>query len=993
MEGILMERKALITADWHFDNYTNISKVDPSTGLSKRAVELLEVVESMGDRAEGLGATYFIVLGDIFHKSQIPVPLYNAVYDALRKISQQVEHLIILKGNHDFYDKKGEVNSIHSFRDIAIVVEHPGQARLGTKMGLFLPYTDDVDAWRDAASLHGDYLFTHMDIIGAAYSGFERESTKGITEEDFIGDFDLSFSGHIHQPQRVGETGYIVGAPMAHSFKDAGATDRGYLLFDVEMGQVELEDSDYNAFMKVPADELHERSKNGPTYLWVTGLDREQYKQLADWDNVIKKDRAESVTSEERTKLEASSSYEDIVKEYLEYKGTDPEDEDYQHYKDLGMQALDEGGAGARLMSSHLKDITVSVRNWFGFGDEQQEFECTPSEEGLGLVKVNGVNKSSQSRSSNGAGKTSIRKTLVQGFYGVSGKIKNVEVINEAAPEDEKAFLRLTFTGPDGKRAAIERTVSHKGRATLVFEKEDEDGNLQDVSKRSRSSVTQKDIEDYIGLSREAFEVSISFDGENSYANASPSEKDEILNQLVGLHGYDQVYEWVKNCLGKLELDAIERELEKNEVSRGHVERELASYERKREEAEERYERALERHAERVKKVGLEVANLETQILEKHEEQKQIEKELKKVGVELDLIDTDKLSKLEAETKEEVEVLGQALAINHENQVDLNTKLNKANSVSGKVRCPTCFTDVDAGHLGEVVAEFEEQLSELEESEEVLESKLKEAKKKQRKAGETRDKYQTLISKKERKSSKIEHLGEVMDNLKESQARAEKRLQELEETTPEKDEVGSFEDEIHDATARLMKLGKTRKRLERKARNQRRKEDILKFWKEGFSSRGIRNLLLDGVMDDLNDLSRRYSNILTAGETEVIFTSQTELASGEMRNKPDVQIRDVYGGSSYQLSSGGETRRINMIVDLAIHSLASRRYKTGFIFMDEIFTRVDSRGQELVMELLNEVLDEIPTIYLISNQEVINNYPFDNEITVVREGKQTRIEA
>lgn len=986
-----MERKALITGDWHFDNYTNISKVDPSTGLSKRARELLGVAEAMGNRAEELDVTYFLVLGDIFHKSQIPVPLYNAVYDLLRQISQQVGHLIILKGNHDFYDKKGEVNSIHSFRDIATVVEHPTQMRLGTKEGVFLPYTDDVDAWRDAASLQGNYLFTHMDIIGASYSGFERESTKGITEEDFMRSFDLSFSGHIHQPQRIGKTGHIVGAPMAHSFKDAGATDRGYILLDVGTGHVKFEESDYNAFMKVPADELHEHSKNSSTYFWVTGLDREQYKELTDWDNVVKKDRAEAVTAEERTKLEASSSYEEIVKEYLEYKGIDPDDDDYQLYMDLGMQALDEGGAGARLMSSHLKDMAVSVKNWFGFGNELQKFECTPSEEGLGLVRVNGINMSSQSRSSNGAGKTSIRKTLVQGFYGVSGKIKNVEVVNEAAPEDEKAFLRLVFTGPDGKRAAIERTVSHKGRSTLVFEKEDEDGNLQDVSKR-RSNDTQKDIEDYIGLSREAFEVSISFDGENSYANASPSEKDEILNQLVGLHGYDQVYNWVKQRLDNLDLDDIERELEKNDVSRGHVERELASYKRKREEAEERYERALERHARRLEKVESEVVSLENQISDKQDECEQVESELKKVGVELDLIDTEQLKTLEEEAEDEVETLGQALAVNHENQTNLSSKLDRANSVSGKVECPTCFNEVDSDHLDAVVADFEKQLVELKASEEVLESKLKEAKKKRGKARKTRDKYQTLLSKKERKTSKIEHLGEVIDNLRGSKSKAKKRLQELEESTPEKDEVGSFEDEISEAVARLMQLGKTRKRLERNARNQRRREEILKFWKEGFSSRGIRNLLLDGVMDDLNDLSRRYSNILTAGETEVIFTSQTELASGEKRNKPDIQIKDVYGGSSYQLSSGGETRRINMIVDLAIHSLASRRYKTGFIFMDEIFTRVDSRGQELVMELLNEVLDEIPTIYLISNQEVINNYPFDNEITVVREGKQTRIE-
>ena len=988
-----MKTNALITGDWHLDNFTSFSKVDPATGLSQRAVELLEVVEGLGDYAEEANCQFFIMLGDMFHKSNIPVPLYNATYDVVRGIARKVEHVIILKGNHDFYDRKGDVTSVHSFRDIATVVEHPATIfSIGGKRCTFIPYTDSVDQWREwVAKADGDYLFTHMDIQGVSYSGFERESTTGITQEDFLKGFDLSFTGHIHQPQCVGGTGYIVGAPAAHSFKDAGAFDRRCLILD-DLGGVESVETDYNSFQKVQVEELHPSMKNGPTYLWVMGLDRDQYEDLSDWDNVIKKERTDRVEEDERTNLSTSSTYEEIVNEYLVYKGLGTEDEDYGYYQARGLQALQEGGAGARLMSSHLKDIEVEVKNWFGFGNSLQRFECTPKEDGLGLVRIKGINKTSKARSNNGAGKTSIRKTLVQGFYGVSGKVQNIQVVNESAPEGEEALLRVTFTGPDGRRTRVERIVSQKGRGTLKFEHQ-EDGEWIDISRR-RSSDTQRAIEDYIGLSREAFEVSISFDGETSYAGATPTEKDEILNQLVGLHGYDKVYQWVKSVLTDVEdhLDELEDESSKLEISRTHVERELEGYENKKQEAEDRYSEALKRHKKQVARAERQVEKTQSKIRKKTGERERVLDEIEALCGKVELFNYEELKQEWDRLDEIVTTLSTSLALNEGNQADLRKKCKRAERTKGKVVCPTCFTEVDSAHLQDVVKGFKEDLEELKEEAANIKTQMEETRDKLSKVETDIRQHASFDREIERKSEKADLLRGSISTLEDVLESQKENLQELEESPPEMDEVGSFEAEIAEATDRLRKLAKTHKRLERQSRKQRREREILEFWKEGFSPRGIRNLLLDSVMDDLNRLSRRYSNILTAGETEVLFTSQTELASGEKRNKPDIEVRDVYGGSAYTLSSGGETRRINMIVDLAIHSLASRRYRTGFIFMDEVFTRLDERGQELTMELLNSILDEIPTIYIISNQEAINAYPFDNEITVVREGKQTRIE-
>jgi len=130
---------------------------------------------------------------------------------------------------------------------------------------------------------------------------------------------------------------------------------------------------------------------------------------------------------------------------------------------------------------------------------------------------------------------------------------------------------------------------------------------------------------------------------------------------------------------------------------------------------------------------------------------------------------------------------------------------------------------------------------------------------------------------------------------------------------------------------------------------------VMEFWEEGFGNQGLKSLIIDNLVPFLNHAARRYSTMLTDGEVEVEFRTQTETLRGEVRERFEVDVTHR-SGTDYAGGSGGEKRRVDVIVLLALHDLIAWQngVDTNILIFDEVFENLDEVGTERLVLMLRD---------------------------------------
>lgn len=156
------------------------------------------------------------------------------------------------------------------------------------------------------------------------------------------------------------------------------------------------------------------------------------------------------------------------------------------------------------------------------------------------------------------------------------------------------------------------------------------------------------------------------------------------------------------------------------------------------------------------------------------------------------------------------------------------------------------------------------------------------------------------------------------------------------------------------------------------------------YWQKGFGDKeGVKSYIYERVFPYLNERCNHYLSLLSNGEiiAEIglddkdRFIVKTENAMGA----------DVYGGNS-----GGEKRRIDLAVMFALHDLvASRKYKSNILILDEIFDSLDIHGIDTAMAVLEDLSSDYDSIFVISHSDM-QEY-FDNHLYILKDGKTSYI--
>jgi DNA repair exonuclease SbcCD ATPase subunit len=664
-----------------------------------------------------------------------------------------------------------------------------------------------------------------------------------------------------------------------------------------------------------------------------------------------------------------------------------------------------------------LKLKSVTVKNFLSIR------EATIELSGQGLVLVKGQNLDSPAFDSNGAGKSTTFEAVVYSLFEktVKGLSAN-DIINEEVGNNTSVIL--DFDGSDGKEYRIARYRKHKEHKnnTRIFQ---EGKNITPKSSKDCNKL----IEEIIGMDFITFTNSIFF-GQGlikKFALATDSEKKGILEKMMQMDVWSKCLEIAKskrdkadkqlvslenkvqsskNLLSEIEdtIDSLKNAEKEEEV---RTKEEIAELKKELKEAQKRYKKELAELAtdyEEAKEEYVKFASDSTDNVDKLEAFEKLKDKINKSLHKFDDIE-DAISERKADIKmKERECKSIAKSIEK-----LKEELEDIRSGVG-TNCPVCKQEIKKSsikesmlHVAMKIKEEDERFDKINEEAEELQGEVKTLQKALKKKEPLEEQKETVMGEIFQLKSFIKTEEKAEEKAKRNVDRLEKAIEDLGEqreikrikkdiTRKEEQGAQKYQQLIEQKEAQKAELISGMDSSQNEISKLRERVDKLKFAVVAYGNGGIKSHLLDAVTPFLNERTNYYLGKLAGNTIEVILSTQTTLASGEKREKFDIEIRNSVGGNTYEANSTGERGRIDLAISLALQDLVMSRSNSKFniLLYDEIFDGLDAIGCENVITLLKEIEKRVETIYVITHNEILKAF-FDKELIVRKEGGRTTV--
>jgi len=137
-----------------------------------------------------------------------------------------------------------------------------------------------------------------------------------------------------------------------------------------------------------------------------------------------------------------------------------------------------------------------------------------------------------------------------------------------------------------------------------------------------------------------------------------------------------------------------------------------------------------------------------------------------------------------------------------------------------------------------------------------------------------------------------------------------------------------------------------------------RQLNILGFWKEAFSDRGIKSMLIDSAIPLMNRVCRDELEKICGGKFIVSFDTLSENKSGDVKDKFCVRVMNCEtGADDHKLLSGGEKRLVDLCCMKAIRALQENQYQKRIhaTFFDEALDALDDDNSEIFCRLMKQM--------------------------------------
>lgn len=578
-----------------------------------------------------------------------------------------------------------------------------------------------------------------------------------------------------------------------------------------------------------------------------------------------------------------------------------------------------------------------------------------------GLVLIQGDNRDSAAASSNGTGKSTLLKALTWCLFGETVDGDRHDAVIRIGQPEASVLVEWELMSPSDQGAptwTLERTKVRSSSVKLALHR----GGY--VTSGMTVQQTQAEIVRLLGLDFQAWRSSVMYGQGDLVRFADPattdSERKLTLKRILRLETLDVAQEVARNKVKR-------GEVEKTRLDRlvGEIEAELRGLgdaSSLQDEAERLARKASEalKMAKRAPRIEKMIAKIRSHLANLDE----VRRRIRALKVD-ETFERDQVTKVRwtaSAEEREVERLRQRIA------------------ELGGDACPTCGTPSDSVAVRKRVAEL---LSECE----VRIANVEDARDAARRRDVEADKIRDTVQELQTTLIDVDEWRGGLGKLEVELAQANFGALQAKQFLAQIDEIQTKRYKLEERAATLRGRADDAKRAQIVVE---RELSDLTFWVKGFGNAGLPSLMMDSVIPTIEERANHYLEVLADGDIRVRFDTQSQLKSGETREKLSIQwtIEGVEGATP----SGGQRRKISIAVDLALMDLVASRNHAAidFLALDEIFDGLDHEGKQRVMLLLHELRQKRSTILVVSHDPGLTEL-FDTVITVQKQDGIARL--
>lgn len=901
--------KAAIITDTHLFNWKTFEGSEESiskNGISKRLVEqrttLIQAVRIANLRKVDL----FIHAGDWIHS--VGYSQNEALSAAKAVVEEMAASLLTAGGNHDtpirINPKPANLitNIIKTFSYEALD-SYPGIK--------IVNFYDEVD-YNEIRGYKAVIL--HKTPLGAAMGNYTFD--EGVDWKTLAKHNDFVFFGHIHLRQQLGPNCYVIGSPYHLNFGDYG--DRGFYIVDFDKKEVEFIKLDYPEFKTV--DNAAQIVAGDGNYYRVLNS-----KEKIEGDNIISVVTPEFF--EERIK---SSDFNTILRDWLRLNN---QDESYlEAIKDLLTEKL-------VLARNFFKGriVDVEIENFISVGKVKYQIA-----DGFTLVTGD-----SEGFSSNGSGKSTIvGESVLWCLFGETTKgLTGDDVIRRGQKDCSVSISLVNEKG----MYIIKR--SRKNGLEIILP--DEESISVGMRQNEKQEILEKRI---LGFNKQVFQASCYFSQENllMLTGLSDTEKTNMITDLLGFETYDDLYEKVCNKIKSLEgeLDTIQRNLVDLDKKGAVNEVSMEMNKKQIKDIEDKIEENVDKIAALVKVDGVpkDYASEEALL----------------AASEVDF--RDKLEKIEEKLEvvrawiKELEYAHSELVFNCNSikkQVPvLNRELEEFNNLRYGEKCDKCGAVITSENVQVFILEKEGKVTDCVRQIIDLDKQISEEKEKLQTG---QNKADELNAKKVEANAELNKVRSSMKQLasekeKHAAATMSKNIyaQQVEEYSKK---LRDLKEKSFDYTAEAEHIGKDIEAANWRIKKVHLGIEVVEFWKNAFSTKGIRAVLLDRFCNEINTFVNQHLSDISSGNMSIVIRPTRTTKAGEERNKIGIDVMLGSNVVKYESLSGGEKRRVDISLIFGLNSWIQKTFGLkasllGLMILDEVLGGLDASGFETVANLL-----------------------------------------
>jgi DNA repair exonuclease SbcCD ATPase subunit len=631
-----------------------------------------------------------------------------------------------------------------------------------------------------------------------------------------------------------------------------------------------------------------------------------------------------------------------------------------------------------------------------------------------GLNYVRGINH--DVGESNETGKSTIFMAVCWCLFGkypaAVGRVGD-SVVNPTVGNNTAVGIRI-FDNDDGfiiKRTRLSGENNKESKLFITYIKKDVKQKLIDYDIKGKDTKSaEMAIQQIIGMDYETFVRAYYFPQEGIQPFCSMSDrmlKTFFLERLLDIEWVEGAYEnskedfkQIKDKIEKkvFKIDTCDDSILEHNQRIGRYESSLTEWDEKNRDDIQNEYLDLEEKLKKIPIVNTDISMERYEISQLLEELDSLPKE-KPINSDYDMYISD-----ESEASNRVSIVNSKISSLDSKIKSLKNKIDCNENLVG-TQCDKCGNTITDDNLLFIHGGLEYDLEVKKEKLHVLNEELDLAKQDYNIANENRKEFQKEADETRNKNIEIQNKKRDIENsietafneIKIQKERKENILSSIKEVCLRirklRREINPYLDYIIEEKKELLKKKEDLDVLYNELIDLREEKELVEFWVEAFSPKGIQSFLLESITDVINSYVREYMRYLSEGRIDVTFSTVKRLKNGDIREKFGINIRNMDGGDTYATLSGGAKRRVDIACSLAIgdfkRSLCNNEIE--FICLDEITSGMDSHWVQVFVEMMRDRFPKYSK-YFVSHQKIDENL-FDKVITIEKKSGETYIES